>query len=79
MEVAEHMIGAYLDPASGSAIIGAVAAGGAGMAVAGRAVLAKLGFGRKKSSNETPVYDESDDSDETDDSEEVAEPDELTQ
>ena len=67
------MIGAYLDPASGSAIIGAVAAGGAGMAVAGRAMLAKLGFGRKKSSNETPVYDESGDS------EEVAEPDEVTQ
>ena len=67
------MISAYLDPASGSAIIGAVAAGGAGIAVAGRAVLSKLGFGRKKSSNETPVYDE------TDDSEEVGEPDEITQ
>ena len=38
----------YLDPASGSAIIGAIAAGGAGMAVAGKAVLAKLRLGRRK-------------------------------
>ncbi len=67
------MISSYLDPASGSAIIGAVAAGGAGIAVAGRAVLSKLGFGKKTSSNETPIYDE------TDDSEEVGEPDEITQ
>lgn len=67
------MMSAYLDPASGSAIIGAVAAGGAGIAVAGRAVLSKLGFGRNKSSNETPIYDE------TDDSEEVGESDEITQ
>ncbi len=71
------MISAYLDPASGSAIIGAVAAGGAGIAVAGRAVLSKLGFGRNKSSNETPIYDETDDSEEV--SEEVGEPDEITQ
>ncbi len=67
------MNSAYLDPASGSAIIGAVAAGGAGIAVAGRAVLSKLGFGKKKSSNKTPVYEE------TDDSEKVGEPDEITQ
>ena len=42
------MIFGYLDPASGSAIIGAIAAGGAGMVVAARAVLAKFGIGRKK-------------------------------
>ena len=54
------MISAYLDPASGSAIIGAVAAGGAGIAVAGRAVLAKLGFGKNKSSDETPIHEETD-------------------
>ena len=76
------MTSAYLDPASGSAIIGAVAAGGAGIAVAGRAVLSKLGFGKKKSSNETPIYEETDDSpiyEETDDSEGVGEPAEPTQ
>ena len=67
------MISAYLDPASGSAIIGAVAAGGAGIAVAGRAVLAKLGFGKNKSSDETPIYEE------TNDSEGVGETDEITQ
>ena len=67
------MISAYLDPASGSAIIGAVAAGGAGIAVAGRAVLSKLGFGKNKSSNETPSYEE------TNDSEGVGETDEITQ
>lgn len=43
------MIG-YLDPASGSAIIGAIAAGGAGMAVAGKAVLSKLRLSRRKPS-----------------------------
>ena len=42
------MITGYLDPASGSAIIGAIAAGGAGMVVAARAALAKFGFGRNK-------------------------------
>ena len=42
------MIFGYLDPASGSAIIGAIAAGGAGMAVAARAVLAKFRVGRNK-------------------------------
>ena len=42
------MIFGYLDPASGSAIIGAIAAGGAGMVVAARAVLARFGIGRKK-------------------------------
>ena len=81
------MISAYLDPASGSAIIGAVAAGGAGIAVAGRALLSKLGFGKNKSSNETPIYEETNDSegvgetiyDETNDSEGVGETDEITQ
>ena len=85
------MISAYLDPASGSAIIGAVAAGGAGIAVAGRAVLAKLGFGKNKSSNETPIHEETDETpideetdetpidEETDDSEGVGETDEITQ
>ena len=67
------MISAYLDPASGSVIITALAAGGAGIAIAGRAVLCKLRFGKNKSSNETPIYDE------TDDSERVGEPDETTQ
>lgn len=76
------MISAYLDPASGSAIIGAVAAGGAGIAVAGRAVLAKLGFGKNKSSDETPIHEETDETpiyEETDDSEGVGEPVEPTQ
>ena len=41
------MIG-YLDPASGSAIIGAIAAGGAGMMVAAKAVLARFRIGRGK-------------------------------
>lgn len=41
------MIG-YLDPASGSAIIGALAAGGAGAAVAARAVLVRFRIGRRK-------------------------------
>ena len=87
------MISAYLDPASGSAIIGAVAAGGAGIAVAGRALLSKLGFGKNKSSNETPIYEETNDEEtndeetndeetndeETNDSEGVGETDEITQ
>ena len=64
---------AYLDPASGSVILSAVAAGGAGIAVVGRAVLYKLGFGKKKSSNETPIYEE------TNDSDGVVETDETTQ
>ena len=42
------MIIGYLDPASGSAIIGAIAAGGAGAVVAARTVLARLGIGRRK-------------------------------
>ena len=81
------MISAYLDPASGSAIIGAVAAGGAGIAVAGRALLSKLGFGKNKSSNETPICEETNDSEgvgeticeETNDSEGVGKTDEITQ
>lgn len=44
------MIIGYLDPASGSAIIGAIAAGGAGVVVAARTVLARLGIGRGKRS-----------------------------
>ncbi len=64
------MISAYLDPASGSAIIGAVAAGGAGIAVAGRAVLSKLGF-RGKSTKKTPIYDEADGSEGVGESDEV--------
>lgn len=48
------MISAYLDPASGSAIIGAVAAGGAGIVVAAKVMLAKLGFGKK---SENPIHD----------------------
>ena len=72
------MISAYLDPAGASVIISAVAAGGVGIVVAGRAVLSKLGFGKlgfgkNKSSNETPNYEE------TDDSERVGEPDENVQ
>lgn len=63
------MINAYLDPASGSAIIGAVAAGGAGIAVAGRAVLSKLGFGKNKSAN--PIYEEADGSEGVGESDEI--------
>lgn len=44
------MIIGYLDPASGSAIIGAIAAGGAGAVVAARTVLARLGIGRRQRS-----------------------------
>jgi hypothetical protein len=36
------MINGYLDPASGSAIIGAVAAGTAGVGVAARTMMAKM-------------------------------------
>lgn len=66
------MINAYLDPASGSAIIGAVAAGGAGIAVAGRAVLSKLGFGKNKYTDETVVYEEADGSEGVGESDEIA-------
>lgn len=66
------MNSAYLDPASGSAIIGAVAAGGAGIAVAGRAVLAKLGFGKNKSSETTSIYEEADGSEGDGESDEIA-------
>ena len=41
------MVIAYLDPGSGSAIVGAVAAGCAGAAVAVKAVLFKFWSGRK--------------------------------
>lgn len=41
------MIQAYLDPASGSMIMGAVAAGGAGVMVAGKTVMAKLRFRKR--------------------------------
>ena len=41
------MVNGYLDPASGSAIIGAIAAGGAGMVVAARTVLGKLRIRRR--------------------------------
>lgn len=37
----------YLDPASGSAIVGVVAAGAAGAGVAARTMLAKLRFKRR--------------------------------
>ncbi len=36
------MISGYLDPASGSAIVGAVAAGAAGAGVAARTMMAKM-------------------------------------
>ena len=66
------MISAYLDPASGSAIIGAVAAGGAGIAVAGRALLWKLGFGKNKSKGPTPINEEDDGSEGVSESDEIA-------
>lgn len=71
------MNSAYLDPASGSAIIGAVAAGGAGIAVAVRAVLSKLGFGKIKTSKKSPIYEEI--YEEADGSEGVGWPDEIAQ
>ncbi|MFT5203847.1 MAG: hypothetical protein ACI9C1_003250 [Candidatus Aldehydirespiratoraceae bacterium] len=41
------MIQAYLDPASGSMIMGAVAAGGAGVVVAGKTMMAKMRFRKR--------------------------------
>lgn len=67
-----QMNSAYLDPASGSAIIGAVAAGGAGIAVAGRAVLSKLGFGKSKSSDKASICEGTDDSEGVGESDEIA-------
>ena len=60
------MISAYLDPASGSVLVGALAAGGAGIALAFRTALAKLGFGRNRPSAETPVFEGADASEEAD-------------
>ncbi len=50
------MINGYLDPASGSAIIGAVAAGAAGAGVAARTMMAKMRL--KKRPADGPALDE---------------------
>jgi hypothetical protein len=50
------MINGYLDPASGSAIIGAVAAGAAGAGVAAKTMMAKLRL--KKRTTDEPVVDD---------------------
>lgn len=50
------MISGYLDPASGSAIIGAVAAGAAGAGVAAKTMMAKMRL--KRRSTDEPVLTE---------------------
>ena len=50
------MISGYLDPASGSAIVGAVAAGAAGAGVAAKAMMAKLRMKRRPT--EAPDLDD---------------------
>lgn len=57
------MISGYLDPASGSAIIGAVAAGAAGAGVAAKAMMAKLRMKRRPTEDpdlddDPPLLDE---------------------
>ena len=65
------MVCAYLDPGSGSAIVGAVAAGFAGAAVAAKAVLFKFWTGRKKKPS---APDENVDTEDVDTVEEQSEP-----
>lgn len=52
------MISGYLDPASGSAIISAVAAGAAGAGVAAKTVMAKMRLKKRAADEDAPAVDE---------------------
>lgn len=52
------MVSAYLDPASGSAIISAVAAGAAGAGVAAKTMLAKMRLKKRGADAEIDPTDE---------------------
>lgn len=52
------MITGYLDPASGSAIISAVAAGAAGAGVAAKTMMAKMRLKKRAAEGPIPAEDE---------------------